>query len=150
MFDYSAQIDVFRNKQVRLSSNFKDKLLSHREANRNRLISRLPSYIKKANIGENNFKPQGSVAMRTIIHTKFVDEEYDIDDGLVILRSQLKKDNGEEMTSDEVREAVKASLKDKRFNRQPMLFANCIRVFYAEGDEEKHHVDFPEIGRAHV
>lgn len=143
MFDYSKQIDAFRDKRVRLSSTFKDKLLSHRGANRSRLISRLPLYIKRAKIGESSFRPQGSVAMGTVIQTKFVEEEYDIDDGLVIPRSQLKNEDGEEMTSDEVRESVREALKDDRFNRQPKLFTNCIRVFYAEEDEEKHHVDFP-------
>lgn len=130
MFDYSKQIDAFRDKRVRLSSTFKDKLLSHRGANRSRLISRLPSYIKKAKIGESNFKPQGSVAMGTITQTKLADQEYDIDDGLVIPKSQLKNDDGEESTSDAVRESVREALKDKRFNRQPELFTNCVRVLY--------------------
>jgi Adenylyl/Guanylyl and SMODS C-terminal sensor domain len=143
MFDYSLQIDAFRDKRIRLSSTFKDKLLSHRVANRKRLISRLSNYISRTQIGESNFKPQGSVAMGTVIQTKFVDEEYDIDDGLVIPRSQLKNGHGQEMTSDEVREAVRQALEDQRFNRKPQLFTNCIRVFYADRDEEKHHVDFP-------
>jgi len=147
MFDYSGQIEAFRDKRVRLSSIFKEKLLDRRKANRNRLISRLSDFIPGANIGESNFKPQGSVAMGTVIHTKFVDEEYDIDDGLVIARSQLKKGDGDEMTSAEVREAVRDALKDKRFNRQPKLFTNCVRVFYADTDEEKHHVDFPVYRR---
>lgn len=147
MFDYSGQIEAFRDKQVRLPTLFKDKLLDRRKANRDRLISRLPGFIPRANIGESNFKPQGSVAMGTVIQTKFVDEEYDIDDGLVISRSQLKRSGGGEMTAPEVREAVRDALKDKRFNRQPKLFTNCVRVFYADTDEEKHHVDFPVYRR---
>lgn len=143
MFDYSLQIDAFRDKRVRLSSNFKEKLLSHRAANRTRLIKRLPEYIEHVRIGDSNFKPQGSVAMGTVIQTKFINEEYDIDDGLVIVRSQVKNDDGNDMTSGEVREAVREALKDKRFNRQPKLHTNCVRVFYADEDEEKHHVDFP-------
>lgn len=143
MLDYSLQIEAFRDKKVRLSSIFKEKLLDHRRANRSRLISRLPNFIPRANIGESNFKPQGSVAMGTVIQTKFTDEEYDVDDGLVISRSQLKNVDGEEMTSSEVREAVRDALKDKRFSRQPSLFTNCVRVFYADADEERHHVDFP-------
>lgn len=143
MFDYSGQIEAFRDKRVRLSSNFRDKLLARRSANRQRLIGRLPDYLERVRIGELNFKPQGSVAMGTVIQTKFVDEEYDIDDGLVITRSQLISRGGVEKTADVVREAVRDALKDKRFNRQPKLFTNCIRVFYAEEDEEKHHVDFP-------
>lgn len=147
MFDYSIQIEAFRDKRVRLSTLFKGKLLDHRKANRNRLISRLSGFIPRANIGKSNFKPQGSVAMGTVVQTKFVDEEYDIDDGLVIARSQLKKSSGDEMSAAEVREAVRAALTDKRFSRQPKLFTNCVRVFYANTDEEKHHVDFPVYRR---
>lgn len=147
MFDYSGQIEAFRDKKVRLSNLFKDKLLDRRKANRDRLISRLSDFIPRVTIGESNFMPQGSVAMGTVIQTKFVDEEYDIDDGVVIARSQLKKGDGNEMTAAEVREAVRDALKDKRFNRQPKLFANCVRVFYADTDDEKHHVDFPVYRR---
>lgn len=147
MFDYSVQIEAFRDKRVRLPTLFKEKLLDHRKANRNRLISRLSGFIPRTSIGESNFKPQGSVAMGTVIQTKFVDEEYDIDDGLVIVRSQLKNSHGNEMTSAEVREAVRDALKDSRFNRQPKLFTNCVRVFYADTDEEKHHLDFPVYRR---
>ncbi|WP_075324201.1 cyclic GMP-AMP synthase DncV-like nucleotidyltransferase [Acidithiobacillus albertensis] len=86
--------------------------------------------------------------MGTVIQTKFVDEEYDIDDGLVIARNQLKNGDGNEMTTTEVREAVRDALKDKRFNRQPKLFTNCVRVFYADTDEEKHHVDFPVLSNS--
>lgn len=143
MFDYSRQIEAFRDKRVRLSSGFKDKLLAHQATNRKRLISRLPDFLKGVRIGESSFKPQGSVAIGTVVQTKFVDEEYDIDDGLVISRSQLKASGGAEKTSTEVREAVRKALEDKRFARQPKLFTNCVRVFYADEDEEKHHVDFP-------
>lgn len=143
MFDYYLQIEAFRDKRVRLSSGFKDKLFARRAANRKRLISRLPSFLERVRIGDSNFKPQGSVAMGTVIQTKFVDEEYDIDDGLVISRSQLQTSGGVDKTSAEVREAVRDALKDKRFNRQPKLYTNCVRVFYADEDEEKHHVDFP-------
>ncbi len=147
MFDYSVQIEAFRDKRVRLPSLFKDKLLDRRKANRNRLISRLSDFIPRSNIGESNFKPQGSVAMGTVVQTKFMDEEYDIDDGLVIARSQLKNADSNEMSAAEVREAVRDALKDNRFNRQPKLFTNCVRVFYADTDEEKHHVDFPVYRR---
>ena len=81
--------------------------------------------------------------MGTVIQTKFVDEEYDIDDGLVISQSQLVADNGLDKTATEVRKAVRSALKDDRFNRQPKILTNCVRVFYADTDEEKHHVDFP-------
>src|SRR5215831_7663302 len=143
MFDYSKQIEAFRQARVRLSSSFKEKLLAHRQANRDRLISRLSSYIPDAKISNGNFRPQGSVAMGTIIQTRFVNEEYDIDDGVVIPRSQLRDADEVDMSALKVKEAVRDALKDGRFSRQPRLFTNCVRVFYADEDEEKHHVDFP-------
>ena len=147
MFDYSVQIEAFRDKKVRLPTLFKEKLLDRRKANRNRLINRLSGFIPRASIGETSFKPQGSVAMGTVIQNKFADEEYDIDDGLVIPRSQLKNGDGSEMTALKVKEAVRDALKDDRFNRQPKIHTNCVRVFYAETDDEKHHVDFPVYRR---
>lgn len=143
MFDYSERIEAFRDNKVRLSGEFRDKLLAHREANRDRLICRLPDFIKGLSIGESNFRPQGSFAMGTVIQTRFLDEEYDIDDGIVLWRHQLVDENGVELTAQQVREIVRDALKDSRFNRQPKICCNCVRVFYADEDEEKHHVDFP-------
>ena len=119
MYDYSSQITAFLEKRVKLPTEFKEKLLVHREANRKRLISRLPEFIEGARIGDGNFNPQGSVAIGTVIQTKYVDEEYDIDDGLVIPRRQLRKKGSLDLNSDEVRHSVFEALKDKRLSRQP-------------------------------
>ncbi len=143
MFDYSARIEAFRDQRVRLSAEFEETLLNHRKANRDRLISRLPNEIAGVTLGEANFRPQGSFAMQTVIQTRFTDEEYDIDDGLVLWRHQLVDADGKELSPVTVREKVRDALKDKRFNRQPKFCTNCVRVFYADTDEEKHHVDFP-------
>ena len=147
MFDYSERIEAFRDEKVRLSSDFLEKLLAHRQANRDRLIRRLPELIPGVTLGDSSFRPQGSVAMQTVIQTRFVDEEYDIDDGLLLWKHQLKDKDGNELTSEQVRELVRGALKDKRFSRQPKICTNCIRVFYADEDEEKHHVDFPVYRR---
>lgn len=147
MFDYSERIEAFRDQRVRLSSDLREKLLAHRKANRDRLIARLPDFIKDVSISESNFKPQGSFAMGTVIQTRFVDEEYDIDDGLVLWRHELVDENGVELTAQQVKEKVRDALKDDRFNRQPKICGNCVRVFYADADEEKHHVDFPVYRR---
>lgn len=143
MFDYSVRIESFRKEKVRLPSNFEQKLLAHRTSNRDRLIHRLPEKIKGVTLGESSFKPQGSFAMRTVIQTKFRDEEYDIDDGVVLWKRQLVNKEGEPLTAVSVKEKVRDALKDDRFKRQPRLCTNCVRVFYADEDEEKHHVDFP-------
>jgi hypothetical protein len=143
MYDYAERIESFRDQKVRLSSDFSDKLLAHRKANRDRLIARLPDEIEGIAIGVSSFKPQGSFAMQTVIQTRFTDEEYDIDDGLVLWRHQLLNKDGAELTAMEVKEKVREALKDERFSRQPKLCSNCVRVYYADEDEEKHHVDFP-------
>jgi hypothetical protein len=143
MFDYSARIEAFRDEKVRLPHDFEQKLLGHRKANRDRLIGRLPEEIKGVTIGESSFKPQGSFAMQTVVQTRFTDEEYDIDDGVVLWKHQLVNKEGEELSAMAVKEKVRDALKDARFNRQPRLCTNCVRVFYADEDEEKHHVDFP-------
>lgn len=147
MYDYSERIEAFRNQKVRLSAEFREKLLTHRKANRDRLIARLPDFINGVSISEYDFKPQGSFAMGTIIQTRFVDEEYDIDDGLVLWRDDLVDENGVELTAQQVKVKVRDALKDDRFSRQPKICGNCVRVFYADEDEEKHHVDFPVYRR---
>ncbi|MFC1764797.1 cyclic GMP-AMP synthase DncV-like nucleotidyltransferase, partial [Planctomycetota bacterium] len=121
----------------------RDKLLEHRKSNRNRLITNLPKHIEGITIGVSSFKPQGSVAMKTVIQTRFDDEEYDIDDGLVLKKSDLVDEKGNELTAMEVKGHVRKALEDKRFNRQPRLQTNCVRVFYSDQDKERHHVDFP-------
>ena len=143
MYDYSERLESFRDQKVRLSSELSDRLLAHRQANRDRLIARLPEEIEGISIGVSSFKPQGSFAMQTVIQTRFKEEEYDIDDGLVLWKHQLVNKAGIEFTAIEVKEKVREALKDERFNRQPRLCTNCVRVFYADTDEEKHHVDFP-------
>jgi hypothetical protein len=142
MFDYSDAIDAFWDEKVRLSTVFKEKLYSHRKANRDRLIARLPD-ILGVTITEDCFKPQGSMAMKTIIQTRFSEEEYDIDDGIVFEKEDLKNDKGEYFSTKYVREKIKDALEDERFCKQPKFCKNCVRVFYSEKDEEKHHVDFP-------
>lgn len=143
MYDYSKELEAFWDEKVRLSAVFKDKLRQHRKANRDRLIARLPDLIANVSISASSFKPQGSMAMRTIVQTRFAEEEYDIDDGLVLLRSELKDEYSNELSAMETKERVREALEDERFKRQPEIFTNCVRVFYAEEDEEKHHVDFP-------
>jgi hypothetical protein len=143
MFDYSVQLEAFRQEKVRLPMGFKEKLFKHRDANRDRLISRLPKRIERLNISQSSFKPQGSSAVQTIIQTKFVYDEYDIDDGLVLRRDELVDSAGNELTSLQTKEHVLEALKDNRFAKPPNMAANAVRVYYKEEDEERHHIDFP-------
>lgn len=143
MFDYSKQIDEFRDKKVRLEEKFKEKLYSHRGTNRKRLVDNLPNEVPNVRISGGSFKPQGSMPMGTIIQTKFASEEYDIDDGVVLWKDDLVDSQGEELSAAAAKEKVRKALKSHLFKRQPRICTNCVRVFYAEEDKEKHHVDFP-------
>ena len=142
MYNYSDQIYAFRKDKVRLPEAFKRKLFDHRDSNRNRLISRLPKRIEGLTISKNSFRPQGSMAVNTIIQTKFVNEEYDIDDGLVLRKEELVDEDGKFLSTHDVKTHVLKSLKDRRFVKQPLMTSNAVRVFYREEDVEKHHVDF--------
>lgn len=143
MFDFSEQITRFLEEKVKLSNEFQQKLLHHRQANRDRIISRLPKEIHDIRVSDYSFKPQGSMAMKTIIQTRFPEEEYDIDDGLCLKKEDLKDTYNCELTVFKVKSIIQEILKDERFTKQPEIHKNCVRVFYANSDEEKHHVDFP-------
>lgn len=143
MYDYNKQIDAFHKEKVCLPKKMADNLVNHRTSNEDRLISRLPELKEGIRISKSSFKSQGSFAMKTIIQTKFSDEEYDIDDGVILYREDLINKKGEDMASADAKKLVRTALKDERFKRQPVNKTNCVRVFYAEEDEEKHHVDFP-------
>lgn len=143
MFDYNSHLKKFFDMKITLPTDMRQMLLAHRKANADRLIKRLPELNPRIRIGESNFRSQGSFAMDTVIQTRFVSEEYDIDYGVVIRRSQLVSDDGSEMTAAEVRELVRKALKFHGFNRQPKLMSNCVRVFYADEDDYAHHVDIP-------
>jgi hypothetical protein len=150
MFDYSERIEKFREEKVRLSSAFLEDLLAHRNANRSRLKARLPDQIPGVTVSDSDFKPQGSVAVRAVIQTKFAEEEYDIDDGLVLEKDELVDERGNALTALDVKERVCAALQDDRFLKQPEVHHNCVRVFYSEEDEERHHVDFAIYRRFYV
>ncbi|OQA85958.1 MAG: hypothetical protein BWY31_01577 [Lentisphaerae bacterium ADurb.Bin242] len=138
MFNYSKQIEAFRDQKVRLEKDLMDKLYGHRQANRDRIIARLPNIISGLTVSNNDFCPQGSVAVKTIIQTRFTDEEYDIDDGLI-----LSEKNISGFSAAKIKDKVREALDDMRFKTPPEVHHNCVRVFYADEDKEKHHVDFP-------
>jgi hypothetical protein len=126
--DYHRQIQAYEAEKVNLSDAVRDDLYAKREANRNRLKANLPERVKIR-----SFIAQGSMAIRTTVQEK--DCDYDIDDGVSFLAESLK---GEilgilDMSASEVQEMVRDALKDDKFNKQPEIIGNCVRVFYAEG-----------------
>ena len=134
MFDYNEQIQAYEAECVRLPHAVKEKLRGHRDANRNRLKSNRPEDIR---LNGDNFIPQGSMAIGTTVQE--TENAYDIDDGGGIHADDLKKEDGTAFTAKETQEMVRDALIDPKFNKQPEIHSNCVRVFYAEG----HHVDVP-------
>ena len=134
MFDYNEPIQAYENDCVNLPQPIKNKLRDQRDANRNRLKKNRPEDIR---LNDNHFIPQGSMAINTTVQEE--DNAYDIDDGVWFYAEDLKKKDGTALTAKETQEMVRDALKDPKFDKQPEIHNNCVRVFYAEG----HHVDVP-------
>ncbi len=134
MYNYNEQIEAYEDDCLNLPGAVKEKLREQRDANRDRLKRNRPDSVR---VNGGHFIPQGSMAINTTIQAE--DFDYDIDDGVWFYAEDLKKDDGTAMTSKETQEMVRDALKDSKFNKQPEIHQNCVRVFYAEG----HHVDVP-------
>jgi len=50
------------------------------------------------------------MAMWTIIQTKHYDDEYDIDDGIILNKDELMNDDGIELSTTEIREIILEAL----------------------------------------
>ena len=134
IYDCSKEMMAFLEKKVRLSKEDKNDLKDYRKKNLTRLTNGLkknsePAYHKAIN--------QGSYAMHTI--NQHPDKDYDIDVGIIFKREDLKGSNGADKTALDARKMVCEAMKDDKFNKQPKVLKNCVRVYYEEG----HHVDMP-------
>lgn len=137
MYNYHDQIAAYEAAKVNLPDSVRVDLYAKRDANRDRLKKNRPEHIR---VNNNHFIPQGSMAIRTTVQEK--DCDYDIDDGVWFYKEDLVKKVGNawiEMTPLEVQEMVRDALKDPKFNKQPEIHNNCVRVYYNEG----FHVDIP-------
>ncbi|HAB19021.1 MAG TPA: hypothetical protein PLX89_26080 [Verrucomicrobiota bacterium] len=136
MHKCSNDIRTYHDDDVMISAETRAKLRENRNANRDRLKDNLKDKKKPAPL---RFQKQGSYAMRTTIHEH--ENAYDIDDGVVFAKSALVGERGGDMTALSARQMVCDHLKDKhkRFDKQPEVLKNCVRVYYKEG----HHVDVP-------
>lgn len=132
--DCSAEISEYYNEKVKLPESEREKLRGHRKANQDRLKSRLKEISKPM---PHKFVKQGSYSMHTMVQHPAND--YDIDDGSQFYKSELINSDKSEMTPQQVKEMVRDALKDERFDKQPQILKNCVRVFYKEG----HHIDIP-------
>lgn len=134
IYDCSKEMMDFLNKKVRLSDTEKKNLKEYRDKNLTRLENGLkknndPMYTRSIN--------QGSYAMHTI--NQHPDNNYDIDVGVIFNKEDLQSKQGSDKSALDARKMVCNAIQDGKFNRQPEVLKNCVRVYYNEG----HHVDMP-------
>lgn len=67
------------------------------------------------------------------------DNDYDIDDGAVFLRDDLKGAQGADKSALDARKMVRDAIDDGSFATAPVVLKNCVRVQYQQG----YHVDIP-------
>lgn len=134
MHDCAKEIVAFHDENVTLKQVQRTQMRDHRDANRARLKQRLKEEEKPL---PKEFIKQGSYAMLTMVQDP--DNDYDIDDGVYFTIESLKDKDGNEISPKDTRQMLCAALKDNRFNKQPQVRSNCVRIFYEEG----YHVDMP-------
>jgi hypothetical protein len=134
MFDCSDDVLAYHDQKTTLPQAERTAMRERRDANRERLKSRLKEKGKPL---PHEFIKQGSYAMRTMVQDP--DNDYDIDDGVYFTQASLRGKDGKDMPAKDARVMVCDALKDDRFSRQPQVKHSCVRVFYNEG----YHVDIP-------
>lgn len=134
MIDCSKEIAKFHGGNVRLTEDQRQQMRDHRNANQKRLRKGLEDSKKPLPL--RNIK-QGSYAMHTMV--QHPDNDYDIDDGAVFTRDDLKGQRDGDMSPREARDMVRDALDDGSFSTPPETKKNCVRVQYQAG----YHVDVP-------
>jgi hypothetical protein len=134
MNDCSKDILAYHNDKVTLPQSERTNMRDRRDANRNRLTTRLK---EKENPLPQEFIKQGSYAMLTMVQD--ASNDYDIDDGVYFTQKSIKGPNGGDKAARDARQMVCEVLLDDRFNKQPVVKKNCVRIFYNDG----YHVDMP-------
>ena len=138
MFDCSKEVTGYHNDKVTLPSAEQTEMRERRNANRDRLTNGLK---KKEKPAVEEFVSQGSYSMKTMIQQP--DRDYDIDDGVYFLKSNLVGDRGAELSALDARKLVRDAVDDGSFKTPPEVRNNCVRVFYEAG----YHVDLPVYRR---
>lgn len=134
MFNSSDDIQNFHDEAVRLPESARKTLREARAANQTRLKKGLKEANEPAPL---RFVQQGSYAMHTTVqHPK---NDYDIDDGVLFSKKDLKGAQGSDKSALDARNMVCDALQDKTFKKKPEVHKHCVRIFYNEG----HHVDIP-------
>lgn len=134
MYDLNKEIVDFQNKKVSLNDKQQGVMRGRRDANQKRLAKGL-----KANGGPSILRhvAQGSYAMYTM--TQDAANDYDIDDGVVFDKEDLKGNQGAYLSHLDARKMVRHAVDDGSFKTAPEIKTNCVRVHYDAG----YHVDIP-------
>lgn len=134
MKDCNKDIMNYHQDEVNLKKGQRSDLKNRRNANRNRLEKGL---IKNEDPVPDENVRQGSDAHGTTIQEP--DNGYDIDDGAVFLKGDLKGKQGGDKTPQDAKKMVREALDDGSFKTPPEIKTNCVRVHYNDGP----HVDIP-------
>lgn len=134
MKDCAKDVLAYHDDKVSLPQSERTNMRERRDANRDRLKTRLKA---KENPLPKEFIKQGSYAMLTMVQDS--SNDYDIDDGVYFTQASLKGPNGGDKAARDARQMVCDALADERFNKQPEVKKNCVRIFYNDG----YHVDMP-------
>jgi hypothetical protein len=134
MIDCSKEMRKFHDQEVRLGEPEQEEMRQRRKANQDRLKAGLE---REGNPLPTRHIKQGSYAMHTMVHN--AEKDYDIDDGAVFLRDDLKGAQGGDMSARAARDMVRDALDDGSFKTPPETLKNCVRVYYEAG----YHVDVP-------
>ncbi len=134
MIDCSKEIQKYHSDKVRLGEKQRNEMRDRRRANQARLKKGLEEREKPI---PKHFIKQGSYAMHTMV--QHPENDYDIDDGSIFSKDNLKGPQGGDMTSHATRNMVRDCVDDGSFNTPPEVLKNCIRVYYAGN----YHVDIP-------
>lgn len=134
MYNCSKDVLSYHDEKVTLPPDEQKEMRNRRDANRDRLNTRLKDAGKPV---PKMFITQGSYAMHTMVQDS--NNDYDIDDGVYFTQSSLKKNDGTDISPREAKQMVCNALQDDRFDKKPQVRKSCVRVFYKEG----YHVDLP-------
>lgn len=134
MKDCAKELRKYHDEEVTLPKSEQTEMRKRRDANRDRLKRGL----------ERDGKPkakehivQGSYAMKTMV--QHPDNDYDIDDGALFWKEELKGSRDGEMSPQAAKQMVANALKDGAFAQDPVVKTNCVRIVYKAG----YHVDIP-------
>ncbi len=134
MYNLNTEIVKFHNTEVSLSSIQQSEMSKRRDANRNRLKKGLKDNNDPA---VSRHVAQGSYAMYTMVQDE--NNDYDIDDGAIFDKEDLKGKQGAYLSPLDVRKMVRDAVDDGSFKTSPEVKTNCVRVHYDVG----YHVDIP-------